>query len=151
MTTRGIYVILAAMAAATWAAAQQPQSPPASPASSPAAATSRLAASSSALARDPTEAPARLKTYLGSPGAPRAAVDRAAWPRITKRAFVQVGSQPPEAIIDVDGAGTMTIRAGSTITIATRTGEAITAEITRLSADEIEFQVAATGQKITLR
>jgi hypothetical protein len=71
--------------------------------------------------------------------------------RITKRAFLQTENSEPEALIEIEGSGTVSVKKGSTVSVATHQGKSVTIHVIKLSPDEIEIEVPATGEKITIR
>ncbi len=132
-----------AIAVATMAAAQEATTQP--------TATSGPSATTETAAADPTQPDQRLRTFLNPPAATRPAVEKPALARITKRAFLQTENSEPEALIEVEGGGTVSVKKGSTVSVPTHQGKNVTIHVVKLSPDEIEIEVPATGEKITIR
>ena len=144
MRCRSVETVLLAIALGSFAMAQEVTTQP--------MATSAPSASTQPAQLDPTQPDPRLRPFLSSAGSStRPSAEKSALPRITKRAFLQTDNHEPEALLDIEGSGMFSIQKGSTVTITTRQGASLTIRITKLSADEIEIETPATGQKVTLR
>jgi endonuclease YncB( thermonuclease family) len=155
MVRWGACIALITAAVASYAATPKATSRPAT-ATAPAAATSQPApaATTQPAQQDPTRPSDKLRPFLtplaGAATRPAEAKEPAL-PRIVKRAFLQLGGRPPEALVEIEGSSLISIRQGSTVTVTTRQGETVTIRITKLSADEITIEMPATGRKATIR
>ena len=138
---------LLAIFIATMAVAQTAATKP-SAATKPAAASSP-AATTAPSGADPTQPDPRLWMLL-NPSTTRPAVEKSALGRIIKRAFIQTENHEPEALIEIDGSGTVVVKKGSTVSIASRPGQSVTIHVIRVAPDEIEIEVPATGEKATI-
>jgi hypothetical protein len=145
-------IALLAAAVASYAATPGPTSRPTTrpttapspaPAPPPPAQETRL---------DPTRPSDKLRAYLNpQAGTTQPAAKEAALPRIIRRAFLQTGSRPAEALVEVNGSPLISIQQGSTITVTMQQGGSLTIRVTKLSVDEIGIELPATGQKATIR
>jgi len=113
-------------------------------------ATTSPSATTEPSAADPTQPDQRLRTFLNPPST-RPAVEKPALVRITKRAFLQTENSEPEALIEIEGAEMVSVKKGSTVSVASRQGRPVTIHVIKLSSDEIEIEVPATGEKVTIR
>lgn len=105
---------------------------------------------------DPTQASPRLRAILaGSTAGPgRYETQEPVLPRMTKRAFIQIDGSEPEALIEIEGMGLVSVRQASLFSVATAgVGLTLTFKVTRLAADgiDIEGTDTAEGRKITIR
>ena len=98
---------------------------------------------------DPTSMGSKLQSALNLSSASK--VKNAAAPRITKRAFIDVENHAPEAVIELEGLGLITIVQGSSIPMTLRTGTSVTFRVVRLTAELIEIEIPGTGQVLTIR
>ena len=148
MVRSGACIAVLAAAVASYAAVAAPTTRPATlPATAPAPPApvqeTRL---------DPTRPSEKLRPFLNPLGsATQPAAKDAPLPRIVKRAFLQAGKRPAEALVEVNGSPLISIQQGSTITVTTQQGASLTIRVTKLSADEIGIELPATGQKATIR
>jgi endonuclease YncB( thermonuclease family) len=71
--------------------------------------------------------------------------------RITKCAFIQTDNHEPEALVEIEGSGIVSIKQGCTLSVTTRQGQSVTIRVIKLAPDEIEVEVPATGEKIAIR
>ena len=103
--------------------------------------------------QDPTQVNPKLRQFLVSGGAATTkAQARPTLGKITRRAFIEAEHHEPEALISVAGdAALLPISAGSTLTIPSARGQTVTIHVTKLSAEAIEIEVPATGEKVTVR
>lgn len=99
--------------------------------------------------RDPTQADPALRQALeGGQGA--ASPIARSLPQITRRGLVIAANQPPEALIEVLGAGTYFIHKGSSVAINLK-GVSMTLNVKSLSADGIEISIDPQNVTMTLR
>jgi len=150
-------------AVAGWGAdappATQPSLPPAAPpaVSSPAqpaiqpAAQPADAPDEAPPLRDPTEADSALKRALEGMQAPGAGRTRAAAvPKINRLGLVIVTGKPPEALIEVTGAGLFFVHEGSSISAVAGDGVTLM-RVVRISGDEVEIEIASQKQTMIVR
>jgi hypothetical protein len=134
-----------AICIATMAAAQETTTQPADT-SGPTATTEP----STATQTDPTRADQRLQAFL-KPATTKPTAEKSKLVRITRCGFVQTDNHEPEALIEIEGAGIVSVKTGSTVSVATRQGQSLTIHVIKLAPDEIEIEVPATGEKATIR
>jgi hypothetical protein len=100
--------------------------------------------------RDPTEADSSLKQALDSIRAPGANGRSLSVPQVVNRGMVLVSGKPPEALIEVQGAGLFFVHEGSVVT-AGSSDQNVVMRIVRLSADGIEIEIASQKQRLIVR
>lgn len=104
-----------------------------------------------AAAQDPTQTSASLQAFLNASEHTTARSAEGVLPSIVRRAYIEVDGRPPEAILDIGGMGLLTVREGSSATLRSANGGAVTVRIARLTADETQIEIPATGATFVVR